>query len=70
MAGPLWRRRVRFVSAEPAWWAATPRAHFPAAARLDRLLAALGLEYLNLDQPVAELDGRASAPGAGARARR
>ena len=55
MAGPLWRQRVRFLSAEPAWWAATPRAHFPPAARLDRLLAALGLEHLNLDRPVAEL---------------
>ena len=52
---PLWRRQVRFVSAEPTWWAATARAHFPPAAKLDRLLAALGLEHLNLDQPVAEL---------------
>lgn len=53
--GPLWRRRVRFVSAEPAWWAPTPRAHFAAAAKLDRLLAALALEHLDLDRPLAEL---------------
>ena len=55
MTAPLWRRRVRFVSAEPAWWAPTPRAHFDAAAKLERLLAALGLEHLNLDRPVLEL---------------
>jgi ABC-type multidrug transport system ATPase subunit len=55
MAGPLWRRRVRFVSAEPAWWAATARAHFASAAKLERLLAALGLEHLDLDQPLAGL---------------
>jgi ABC-type multidrug transport system ATPase subunit len=55
IAGPLWRRRVRFVSAEPAWWAPTARAHFGAAAKLDRLLAALGLEHLDLDGPVAAL---------------
>jgi hypothetical protein len=55
MAGPLWRRRLRFVSAEPAWWAPTPRAHFARAAKLDRLLAALGLEHLDLDRPVTEL---------------
>ncbi len=55
MAGPLWRRRVRFVSAEPAWWAPTPRAHFATVAKLDRLLAALGLEHLDLDRPVTEL---------------
>src|SRR5262245_35310616 len=36
MPAPLWRRRVRFVAAESAWWAPTARAHFPATARLDR----------------------------------
>ena len=55
MAGPLWRRRVRYVSAEPAWWASTPRQHFVAAAKLDRVLAALGLDYAQLDRPVTEL---------------
>jgi ABC-type multidrug transport system ATPase subunit len=55
MTAPLWRRRVRFVSAEPAWWAPTPRAHFAAAAKLERLLAALGLEHLDLDRPIVEL---------------
>jgi ABC-type iron transport system FetAB ATPase subunit len=55
MSAPLWRRRVRFVAAEPAWWAPTPRAHFAAAVKLDRLLGALGLEHLDLDRPLADL---------------
>ena len=29
MRGPEWRRHVRYASAEPAWWAATGREHFP-----------------------------------------
>jgi ABC-type multidrug transport system ATPase subunit len=53
--GPEWRRRVRYASAEPAWWAATAREHFPATAKLDRLLAALALDPALLDRPVAEL---------------
>lgn len=55
MAGPTWRRRVRYLSAEPAWWAATPRQHLPASARLDRLMAALALSPALLDRPIAEL---------------
>jgi ABC-type multidrug transport system ATPase subunit len=55
LPAPEWRRRVRYVSAEPAWWAATPRRHFPATARLDRLLAALALDPALLDRPIAEL---------------
>ena len=27
--GPEWRRRVRYASAEPAWWGASAREHFP-----------------------------------------
>ena len=55
IAAPLWRRRVRFMAAEPHWWAPTGRAHFAASAKLDRLLAALGLEGVDLERPVAEL---------------
>lgn len=55
MAGPAWRRQVRYASAEPAWWADTPREHFPANAKLDRLLSALALEPSTLDLPLAEL---------------
>jgi len=58
MPAPEWRRRVRFFAAEPGWWAATGRAHFPAGAdlaRLERLLDALGLDAGLLDQPIGQL---------------
>jgi len=55
LSAPEWRRRVRYASAEPAWWGETPRPHFPATARLDRLLSALGLQSRLLDRPIAEL---------------
>lgn len=54
-----WRRRVRYVSAEPAWWTPTPRASFPASAsdpvRLTRLLNRVDLPIAVLDQPVRTL---------------
>jgi ABC-type iron transport system FetAB ATPase subunit len=53
--GPEWRRRVRYASAEPAWWGASAREHFPATAKLDRLLSAVGLEAALLDRPISEL---------------
>jgi ABC-type iron transport system FetAB ATPase subunit len=53
--GPEWRRRVRYASAEPAWWGANAREHFPATAKLDRLLHAVGLEPGLLDEPVSVL---------------
>jgi len=53
--GPEWRRRVRYASAEPAWWGASARQHFPATAKLDRLLSAVGLESALLDRPISEL---------------
>jgi ABC-type iron transport system FetAB ATPase subunit len=55
MTGPQWRRHVRFAAAEPAWWAPTPRQHFPASARIERLLSALALDTNLLDRPLAEL---------------
>ncbi len=55
LAGPAWRRRVRYASAEPAWWEATARRHFGANARLDRLMSALALDTALLDRPIAEL---------------
>jgi ABC-type iron transport system FetAB ATPase subunit len=55
LGGPEWRRRVRYASAEPAWWEATARQHFRPTARLDRLLSAVALEAEILDQPIAEL---------------
>ncbi len=55
MPAPRWRRRVRYVSSEPAWWEETPRAHMPAAPHVEALVAALGLEPSILDRPVAQL---------------
>lgn len=55
ISGPAWRRRVRFASAEPAWWAPTLREHLPRSVKMDRLLAAIGLDRAALDWPVAEL---------------
>lgn len=58
LAAPEWRRRVRYFAAEPGWWAATARDHFPSdvdPARLDRLLDALGLGAGLLDQPIGQL---------------
>ncbi len=67
---PRWRRLVRYVCAEPAWWTDTPRASLVVAAspptaggpvpigsgsRLARLLLALGLDETLLDRPVAAL---------------
>ncbi len=55
MAADLWRGKVRYVAAEPGWWAANGRAHLAATPRVEQLVAALGLSQANLDQPIAEL---------------
>ena len=55
LSGPEWRRRVRYSSAEPAWWSAVVREHFPASAKLDRLLHAVGLDPFILGKSVSEL---------------
>jgi ABC-type iron transport system FetAB ATPase subunit len=55
LPAPEWRRRVRYAAAEPAWWATTPAEHFPASARLDRLLKDLGLTPGQLARPLLEL---------------
>lgn len=55
MPADQWRRKVRYMAAEPGWWAATPRLHMAESPRLERLVEALGLERRVLDQPVAEL---------------
>jgi ABC-type iron transport system FetAB ATPase subunit len=57
MPAPVWRRSVRYCAAEPAWWSDTPRDAFaPApAARVERLLHALGLNLAVLDRSVAAL---------------
>lgn len=57
MSAPEWRRRVRYVAAEPGWWADTARAHIPvsAAARFERQAAALGLKSDVIARPIADL---------------
>jgi ABC-type multidrug transport system ATPase subunit len=55
LPAPRWRCQVRYVSAEPAWWADTARAHMPANARLDGMVTALGLEPAILDRPITQL---------------
>jgi ABC-type iron transport system FetAB ATPase subunit len=55
VSGPEWRTRVRFASAEPAWWAPTMREHLPRDIKVDRLLVALGLDGGALDWPLSEL---------------
>jgi ABC-type iron transport system FetAB ATPase subunit len=55
MSGAAWRARVRYVAAEPGWWAPTAREHMSGSQRAGRLLAALGLDAPMLDQPLAAL---------------
>lgn len=55
LAATAWRRRVRYASAEPAWWEPTARRHFASTAKLDRLMSALALDPGLLDRPIAEL---------------
>ena len=54
-----WRRRVRYVSAEPAWWTPTPRASIKVSdndpVRLSRLLNRVDLTEAVLDQPIRSL---------------
>lgn len=55
MPAHQWRRIVRFVPAEPAWWADTPRVHLPEGADPARLLRGLALDPALLDRPIAHL---------------
>ncbi|MEZ5899907.1 MAG: ATP-binding cassette domain-containing protein [Hyphomicrobiaceae bacterium] len=62
MPAPHWRKKVRYLSAEPQWWGETPRAAFTALAnddaaqdRLRRLVTSLGLDVEMLDKPIASL---------------
>lgn len=43
MSGPEWRRRVRFVAAEAAWWADRVGEHFRAPGAMGKAAIALGL---------------------------
>ncbi len=55
MSGPEWRRKVRYLAAEPGWWAETPAEHFQDKSWLRENLASLRLEKALEDRPVSEL---------------
>jgi ABC-type iron transport system FetAB ATPase subunit len=57
MAAPSWRARVLYQAAEPAWWEATPGAHFDDTqlAWAAGQLAALGLRADILDADIQHL---------------
>lgn len=66
MDAPTWRRLVRYVSSEPAWWTTTARPmltrsdepHSEGAGgeeKLQRSLSALGLDATVLDEPLSDL---------------
>lgn len=55
VSGPEWRRRVRYLAAEPGWWGETPREHFAQGKKTEKLVTALGLKVAQLDQPLGEL---------------
>jgi ABC-type iron transport system FetAB ATPase subunit len=56
-SAPVWRSRVIYQAAEPAWWKLTAAAHFPraAASRVAELMAALGLNPDLLEVDIARL---------------
>jgi ABC-type iron transport system FetAB ATPase subunit len=54
MSAAAWRSRVRYVAAEPGWWGPTARQHMPGKGdRIERLMAAVGLEASMLDRLLA-----------------
>jgi len=55
MAGPEWRRRVRYVAADSGWWADRVAAHFADWTALVRQRGTLGLPAESGDWPVARL---------------
>ncbi len=55
MPAHQWRRLVRFVPTEPAWWTETARAHLTADSDPARLLRSLALDETLLDRPLAQL---------------
>lgn len=55
MSGPAWRRKVRYVAAEPAWWADRVGDHMRHPERAAALAVSLGLAADCLDWPVTRL---------------
>lgn len=55
MPAPKWRDRVRYLAAEPGWWAETARAHFREPSAVQTRLSSLLLAEAVMDRPIAEL---------------
>ncbi len=55
MPASMWRRMVRFVAAEAAWWGANVRAHFEDHPLSLELMGSLDLAERLLDAPLNEL---------------
>lgn len=55
MSGPAWRRRVRFVAAEPAWWADRVGEHFRAPDEAAAMAVEVGLPGDCMEWQVARL---------------
>ncbi len=55
MPAPKWRDRVRYLAAEPGWWAQTARAHFREPSAVQTRLSSLMLDESLMDRPIAEL---------------
>jgi len=52
MPAARWRKQVRYVAAEPRWWAPTAAAHFSDPTRGRALQASLGLDPASADKPI------------------
>jgi putative ABC transport system ATP-binding protein len=52
---PVWRQRLCYVPAEPAWWSETTRDHFPDLDKAHDLAAVLDLDAALFGQPVSRL---------------
>lgn len=55
MPPPDWRRQVRYVAAEPGWWADIVAAHFSDPQAAKRRCPDLGIDAALVDKPVARL---------------
>ena len=52
MAAPLWRASVRYVAAEPRWWAPTAAVHFADPDKGRAMQGRLGLDPGSADKPI------------------
>jgi ABC-type iron transport system FetAB ATPase subunit len=55
MPAPKWRDRVRYVAAEPGWWADTPAEHYREVSAVKTRLGRLHLPETILDRAISEL---------------